>query len=133
MAFVDANVWIGFLNNKDAWHESAQELMPQIQNENIFVTEGIVHETVNFLYQRCGREIAQHALELFSTTPNIEILFLDGETWQEERKAFRENDFSLTDAQIVAFMKVLKDKKLYTFDQHFRQVKGIQLVSGAKK
>ena len=67
-------------------------------------------------------------LEALTAGAEIEIMESDDAVWEKALKYFRQYEFSLVDAEIVAYMEALGDKKLYSFDKGFNQVKWIERI-----
>lgn len=130
MVFVDSNVWISYLNKEDKFHARALRALAKIRaTTTIFVSSGIVYETINYLFKLRGKRIAEDCLNFFLTAPQIEIVLPSYETWVRAIETFRKNEMSLTDAQIVACMEEKQEHELYSFDRHFDSVQGIERLS----
>ena len=128
MVFVDSCVWISYLNSEDELHLKALRVLGSLESEQIFVTNGVVFETVNYLFKKGGKKPASSALAVFESTKTIEIIHTDEKLWEQTVKVFSENELSLTDAQIVSAMKKLGDSELVSFDKHFDQVKWLKRI-----
>ncbi|MFH1391752.1 MAG: PIN domain-containing protein [Candidatus Diapherotrites archaeon] len=130
MAFVDSNIWIAYLNKEDKFHRKSLDVLSRLKRmERIFVSSGIVYEVVNFLFKLKGKKVADGTLDFFLSSPQIEIVVPSDETWEKTVSIFKENELSLTDAQIVACMYEKKEKEIYSFDRHFDTIKSIERIS----
>ena len=129
MVFVDSNIWISYLNKNDKFHVRSLRALASIrQSSVIYITSGIVYETVNYLFKLSGKKIAESCLDFFLTSPQIEIILPTEDTWTKTINLFRKYELSLTDAQIVACMQEKDDKEIYSFDRHFDEIKGIKRI-----
>ncbi len=129
MPFVDSNIWIASENENDKNNERAVELVLKIKDlDKAFVTSGIVHEVVNYLFKIKNKYAAMRMLDFFLEAENIEIKLLNPDTWNRTIKRFRELNLSLTDAQIIACMEEEQDNELYTFDPGFKQYKWLKII-----
>lgn len=129
MPFVDSNIWVAYLNSEDRCHARSLKILGEIRKKNdIFVTSGIVHEVVNYLFKFKGKAIAESSLDFFITNLDIEIIFLGNESWSRTVELFKKHELSLTDAQIAACMEQMGDKRLYSFDRHFQQIEWIERI-----
>lgn len=96
--------------------------------ERIFISAGVVYEVVNFLFKLKGKKVAEGSLDFFLSSPQIEIIVPSHETWIKTVDIFKENELSLTDAQIVACMKERGEEEIYSFDRHFDAIKSIKRI-----
>ena len=126
--FVDSNVWIAHVNKRDKWRAHAEKIMEEIKFKEVRVTKGIVLETVNFLFRKNGKSAAEKMLDAFTLGAEIEIVETTEAVWQKALEYFRKYELSLVDAEIVAHMEAWGDKKLYSFDRGFDQVKWIERI-----
>lgn len=129
MAFVDSSFWIGYIRARDQHHFRSLELIPEIRSlDKIYVTSGIVHEVVNHLFKSESKQKASEFLNFFSTSVNVEIIFLNDKLWENTIAYFTQYNFSLTDAQIVSAMEEKGEHQLYSFDRGFDQVHWLERI-----
>ena len=63
MAFLDSVYWIAIKHQKDKWHQKAVALRAYVMSiDRIYITEGILIETGNFLLRKENATIAQQVL-----------------------------------------------------------------------
>lgn len=126
MVFVDSNIWISYLNKNDKFHARSLMALASIkQSSVIYITSGIVYETINYLFKLSGKKVSESCLDFFLASQQIEIILPADSTWIKTIEIFRKNELSLTDAQIVACMQEKGDKEIYSFDRHFDTIKDI--------
>ena len=130
MVFVDSNIWISYLNKNDRFHSSSLRALASIkQSAAIYITSGIVYETVNYLFKLSGKKVSESCLDFFLTSMQIEIILPTESDWIKTIEIFRKNELSLTDAQIVACMQKKGDTEIYSFDRHFDAIKDIKRLT----
>jgi predicted nucleic acid-binding protein len=130
VAFVDSNIWISYLNKEDKFHRKAVGVLSRLRKmEKLFVSSGVVYEVVNFLFKLKGKKVAEGTLDFFLSSPQIKIIVPSSETWVKTVAIFKENELSLTDAQIVACMMEQEERKIYSFDRHFDNIKSVERIS----
>jgi predicted nucleic acid-binding protein len=129
MVFVDSNVWIAYFNKNDKFHPNAIKSFSKIKTfETVYISSGIVFEVVNYLFKIYGKIESRRVLDFFLTNSAIEIVFISRIAWDKTVNLFKENELSLTDAQIVACMFENKDTEIYSFDKHFDKINGIKRI-----
>jgi predicted nucleic acid-binding protein len=52
MIIVDPGLWVALFNNKDRYHQSAQETLAQYHHEPLITTWRVLTETCHLLLQR---------------------------------------------------------------------------------
>jgi len=128
--FIDSVIWIAYKNRNDSWHDKAKRLLPTIlkgTREKVYVTDYVALETVNHLLRKTSFETAKETLEMFTRSPRITTLYNDESTFQATYDVFLEYPgLSLTDANIVHHMSMLRETTLFSFDRGFDAVKGIR-------
>ncbi len=121
MVFLDSVYWIAIKHQKDKWHQRAIALRPYVMAVDIiFITEGIVIETVNFLLRKENATIAQQVLNDLLSAPKITLL----ENNQISRKGTlkimnKYTQLSFTDANIVWHMRKSKVQEVLSFGSGF--------------
>ena len=128
MVFVDSCVWISYLNVRDDNHFRALRILGSLENEQIFLTGGIVFETVNYVFKKLGKDPAISALEFFESSPAVSVIHTGFDDLVQAGIIFKQHELSLTDAQIVAVMKKTGNSALVSFDKHFDQIKWVKRI-----
>ena len=121
MAFLDSVYWIAIKHQKDKWHQKAVALRSYVITiDRIYITEGILIETSNFLLRKENSTIAQQVLNDLLSSSKITLL----ENNQISRKGTlkimkKYAQLSFTDANIVWHMRNSKVLEVLSFDSGF--------------
>lgn len=121
MAFLDSVYWIAIKHQKDKWHQKAVALRSYVITiDRIYITEGILIETGNFLLRKENSTIAQQVLNDLLSSSKITLL----ENNQISRKGTlkimkKYAQLSFTDANIVWHMRNSKVLEVLSFDSGF--------------
>ena len=127
--FIDSVVWIGAKLERDQWHKKARDIIKKFlyhEIELVYVTDYVVLETVNFILRKAGFKHALETLNIFRMHSRIKIVNIDDKLFNETCKLFEKYpELSFTDASIIAAMRKLKIKEVYSFDKAFDRVEDI--------
>lgn len=96
----------------------------------LITTDYIFDEVMTVLLVRGNKDIAIRAGKAIIEDPNIEILRIDEELFNEAWEMFqnfKDKEWSFTDCTSYALMKKLNIQVGVSFDRHFRQF-GVQVV-----
>ena len=132
MIIIDSVVWIAYKNKRDAWHDKAVSLLPNIlkQEKNVYVTDYIILEVINFLNRKTSHKTALGTLEMFMKTEKIRILYNDKVTFLATKNIMKKySGLSLTDANILVNMRENDIDQLCSLDQGFKGIEGIELIN----
>jgi predicted nucleic acid-binding protein len=121
---VDTSAWLAVIDSSDAHHSKAARIYKRLLDEQtIFVvTILVIAETQIWLRRRLGAETAATFLQNVNESPRIEIVFPDGDLDKKAKlilRQFADQDFSLTDAISIAWLKENGLSEVFAFDRHF--------------
>ena len=132
MLFIDANVFIGYYNLRDVHHARAVGLWQEIENGkygNYFTSDYVFNEVVGVTLRKFGKEAA---LSLGETIlRSVAIITVEKSMLIEAWKLFVNSELSLNlvDCTNMITMKFAGAFSIATFDQEFKKVKGIKVMS----
>jgi len=124
--FTDSSAWVAFYDDRDKYHAQARPAFQGLAKQPIVfvVTEYIVAETVTLLLYRAGHARAVRFGDWALRSPNVHLVRLDVELWNEAWRLFKmydDKDFSFTDCASFAVMRHGRLRDAFTFDHHFEQ------------
>ena len=126
---IDSPVWIGAKSEKDQYRLKCLEILTHFNNvniKNVYITDYILLETINFLLRKENFEEANQALFNFLQSDRVEIVFVDEVMLEDMKEIFKKyKNLSLTDCSIISLMREKNIKYLFSFDSGFDKVKGI--------
>ena len=126
---IDSPVWIGAKSEKDQYRLKCLEILTHFNNgniKNVYITDYILLETINFLLRKENFEEANQALFNFLQSDRVEIVFVDEVMLEDMKEIFKKyKNLSLTDCSIISSMREKNIKYLFSFDSGFDKVKGI--------
>ena len=70
----DSNIWIGYFNRDDVHHKAAVDLITHSGEQDIYIPEYVVLESVSILKMRQSEKAAKLCLDVFLHTSNIHII-----------------------------------------------------------
>lgn len=122
--FMDSAFVLAMLNPKDAFHDSALELLPRVRVARaIWLHDGIVLEVANGLSQK-QRESAVDFIEKVYRTTNTKVIPLDRKLMKRAVQLYRERsdkEWGLTDCVSFVLMNDHSLEEALTSDHHFEQ------------
>ena len=123
--FLDTAYVLALLNPRDAHHQRAKELLPQLRTAHeVWVTEAVLAEVGNAL-ARSSRSAAVAFINSCYVTDNVKVISVDRVLFRravEFYYAHKDKEWGLTDC--ISFI-VMQDHGLmeaFTTDAHFQQV-----------
>ncbi|MFX1511542.1 MAG: type II toxin-antitoxin system VapC family toxin [Promethearchaeota archaeon] len=128
--FVDSVYWIASKYKNDQWHTNAQKLKEKLkQADQIYITDYIMVETYNFLLRKITGKVALDTLEMFLTSPKIQIFYNNSVILNSSKKILRKHPhLSLTDVNIVWHCRNVKATNILSFDEGFDSVEDIERI-----
>ena len=124
--FLDTAYVLALLNPRDAYHQRAKELLPQLRTAHeVWVTEAVLAEVGNAL-ARSNRSAAVAFINSCYITDNVKVISVDRVLFRravEFYYAHEDKEWGLTD-DCISFI-VMQDHGLmeaFTTDAHFQQV-----------
>lgn len=123
MIFVDANVFIGLLNDESSLHEKAIEKSAILKknSEILATTDIVVAETITVLSSRISRTLAL-GFGRNVERGEIQIIYLDSDTLSLSWKIFQtmtSKNVSFFDCTSFAIIKKFNIEKVFSFDRDF--------------
>lgn len=129
-AVLDTNVLYGAIDESDAHHDGAREILLAVDGGSIgpvHVSDYVVAETLSLAHSRLGHEIAVELLDRLNDNSHIEVIHSPQQEYHGSIEVFREyQNLSFIDASIVAYMERAEIETLYSFDTDFDAVDGVQ-------
>mgnify|MGYP001615974658 FL=1 len=124
--FVDANVFIALLNERDALHRRAVEVVSAFRERDLLsVTSNfVISEVITVLSQRSGKRAGLFfADSLYGEKAHIQVITVDPQVEMRALDYLRmveSKNVSFCDCVSLALMEVFGIKKIATFDRDFR-------------
>lgn len=129
-AIVDSGIFIGAKHKSDQYHSKSTSIInafAQGKINEIYITDYVLLETVNFLLRKTNYNTALEAFNFLNNTDRIKITFIDNFKLTGIKKLFEEfDDLSVTDCSLILFAQSLNIKHIFSFDSSFDKVKGIE-------
>ncbi len=117
--FIDTNVYVAYLNPRDALHERAVAVLARIVDDDIIMSEYVFDELLNVLTRRVNKRVAVLAGTEVRRT-SVAIAFTNAKELEEAWRIFTgKNRFSFTDAVLLAQMRAHGADRIATFDAEF--------------
>ena len=124
--FIDAGHLIALVNPRDQWHTRAVELDRQTSKNDLFTTEDVLTELLNFYCERGSymRELAANLARETLLNVRVTIIgrsetaFIEALDLYESRP---DKGYSLTDCISMNICKSLDITNVLTCDDHFKQ------------
>lgn len=133
-AVLDTNVLYGAIDQSDAHHEAAREILLAVDDgeiEGVHLSEYVVAEALSLVHSRLGHDVAVGLLDRLGDNSNVEVIHAPQGDYHGSVEVFREYpDLSFVDASIVAYMERAGIETLYSFDTDFDAVDGLQRTEG---
>lgn len=121
--FIDSQFVVARINNKDEHHERAVQLARQYDGKELVTTDAILLEVGNALARQHRLE-AIAVIDNFQTSPEIEIVRLDPEIFEQAFDLFKSHSdktWGLVDCVSFVVMRQHEISDALTYDQHFVQ------------
>ncbi|MHB8859967.1 MAG: type II toxin-antitoxin system VapC family toxin [Thermoleophilia bacterium] len=121
--FVDTSAWFALESSKDRNHRRASELLPSLARSRSLITSNhVLGESYTLMSRLLGHDAATGFIRSLNRSRRVEILFTPQEM---EKKAYQllqqyaDQRFSFVDATSFVWMRKLRVREAFTFDQHF--------------
>lgn len=121
--FVDTAYVLALVNERDRYHERAQELADLFEGQALLITDAVLLEIGNAL----ARNFKQEAIEIISyliESEEVEIFHYSPEIFDKAfamYKKYDDKEWSLVDCISFIVMSKRGIKQVLTFDHHFEQ------------
>lgn len=112
----DSNIWIGYFNRDDVHHKAAVDLITHSGEQDIYIPEYVVLESVSILKMRQSEKVAKLCLDVFLHTGNIHIV-PSGDLFTKTINLFQtlpDKSLSFVDMSLLALSR---DYEVKTFDK----------------
>lgn len=125
-SFLDTSGWISLLNSRESFHTKANRIWREIglRNRLVYVNDWVVAETGNGLAGGWNRELFWMSLRVFLTSPDIRLIFVDGDLLLKARdldEARQDKGWGLVDCASFVVMTEQGIRSALTADHHFDQ------------
>ncbi|HKI31736.1 MAG TPA: PIN domain-containing protein [Gemmataceae bacterium] len=121
--FIDMVFVVALLNQRDQYHQRAEELAGQYEGRRFLITDGVLLEIGNAL-ARNYKEQAVEVIEHFFSSEDVEVVRLTPALFEEAfalYKTYRDKEWGLVDCISFVVMRQAGVEEALTFDQHFVQ------------
>jgi hypothetical protein len=124
--FLDSNGWVAVVNASDALHRVADGLWRQLGKEQrpVVLTDWVIAETGNGLARCAARRLFMETVELFESSPNARLVFVDSALLHRALALYSERPdktWGLVDCASFIVMRDLRIRDAFTNDRHFIQ------------
>jgi len=123
----DSSYYIAHLFASDENYDRAGELVKEIENETILLTDHVLDEILTFVIKHKGNEAGFEVGKRLLNSENIELITSsedDIKSTLELLKGFK--GLSFTDTLSVYVMKKERIKRILSFDSDFDKIKEIE-------
>jgi len=130
MIFLDANFIIAYFVKKDKYHNDAQKIWKNIENEEKIISKTIVVEVFNTLNVQLKENI-ELSSKIYNNISDFTIMedhFYHDEAFKVMIEYYSDNRLPFADCLYIALMKKLGIKQIATFDKHFNNIDGIERI-----
>ena len=121
--FVDTSAWFALESTKDKNHQRASELLPSLVRSRSLVTSNhVLGESYTLMRKLLGHDAATGFIRSLNRSRRVDILFTPQEMEKQAYQLLQRYDdqlFSFVDATSFVWMKNLRVRETFTFDQHF--------------
>lgn len=127
---IDSSYILALVDRRDQNHSRAIQLVSKYDNVPMIVTAAILLEIGASLAYGFRKQVIQ-IIEEFQTSPNIEIIPLSPELFEQAFQYFKKHqdkEWSLTDCVSFVEMQQRGISQALTFDHHFQQAGFIALM-----
>ncbi|PSH00068.1 MAG: hypothetical protein BRC28_01520 [Nanohaloarchaea archaeon SW_4_43_9] len=115
------------MDKSDDHHEKAREVMDQVRNEDVYISDRVFVETVNVMFSRFDHSDASNFAD-YMLKSELEIIHSNSSIFSNSVEHFHSEQISFTDCSIVSMMKALDIDKLCSFDSDFKSFEKIELI-----
>lgn len=134
-ALVDSNVLIAARLSRDQNHDSARDIVRAMDEGELpvgRVTSGALAEVLNYLQTRSDHAAAVETLDALVESVGFDVDRTTKSDFDAARSLFRQYEgLSFTDATIVAYMRRVEIEYVYSFDDDFDGIDGVDRLNAA--
>ena len=122
---IDSSFLIGLIISNDQWHDSSMLMENIVSNNDTYITDAVLNETLNALTETNGKKLYMIYEKLIKT--NKIFIVKNIATYEEVAKICLNYDSSIgyADCSILYFMKKNNITHIISFDEHFDKANGI--------
>lgn len=130
--FIDTNIFVAYANTRDEKHKNAVEIMERIASLEFglpVTSDYVFDEAVTVALARTGNKTIATALgnQILSSMRILKMnAFVFGKAWRLFKTV--KEKMSFTDCTNIAFLDVVGDNKIATFDAEFKMIRGITVI-----
>lgn len=127
--FVDTAYVIALVNERDQYHDRAQELADFFEGQSLLITDAVLLEIGNAL-SRGFKKQAIDIINYFIESDEVEVVRHTSQIFDKAfalYKKYDDKEWSLVDCISFVVMREKGIKQALTFDSHFRQA-GFALI-----
>ena len=133
VVFIDTNVFIAYANVRDGQHKKAVNLMERIMSLEYgapVTSDYVFDEAVTVALARSNDKdmaitLGNHILASMRMLKMNAVVFV--RAWRRFKTAHEKMSF--TDCTNLAFLEIIKDKRIATFDKEFDDVSGVEVIT----
>jgi len=131
--FVDTMGWFSLLNQRDAWHERACDVMHQLSlaRTPLFTTDYVADETATLLKVRGATHAIDSFFELLDISRALTMTTIGSERFAAAKNLFlrrKDHGYSFTDVTSFVVMDELRIREALTHDSHFVEAGFVRLL-----
>ena len=128
-ALVDSSVLIAATSARDYYHDEAAAIVHAIDGGDLptgHVTNDALTETLNFVHERMGHDVAIELLDRLVESAGFELVHTPQDDFDAGRTHFRRyGGLAFGDATMVAYMDRVGLEYIYSFDTDFDAVDAV--------
>lgn len=130
--FIDTNIFVAYSNTRDEKHKKAVEIMERIASLEFglpVTSDYVFDEAVTVALARTSDKTIATALgnQILSSMRILKMnAFVFGKAWRLFKTV--KEKMSFTDCTNIAFLDVIGDNKIATFDAEFKTIPGITVI-----
>ncbi|KZX15042.1 type II toxin-antitoxin system VapC family toxin [Methanobrevibacter curvatus] len=133
MIFLDANFLIHLYVEKNKEHKKAKKILKSFGDEEVLISKLVITELITVMNLKLKQDI-NLILEVYEELNSDYKILIDNDFYDDGlkilSKELKENKkrLPLFDCVYIALMKKLGIKKIATFDKHFKDIDGIEVI-----
>ena len=121
--FVDTAFVLALVNERDQYHERAQELADFLDGQELLITDAVLLEIGNALVRGFKKQ-AIDIISDFVESEEVEVVYYTPQVFEKAfsmYKKYSDKEWSLVDCISFVIMQERGIKQALTFDAHFQQ------------
>jgi len=134
--FVDTSAWFALESRTDANHEQAAGILPSLVRSRTLVTSNhVLGESYTLIRRLLGHAQAVEFIHSITRSRRVEVMFTPQELEKRAYQLLQRYDdqrFSFVDATSFTWMRKLRLREAFAFDQHFAAA-GFVVVGNLKR